>query len=122
MFKRVSLFSLLECFFKREHNDGSHLENNIEEESSQCHMYTAPPLPSIVRIILYLIISMFEKEIANNRNNFQADKNDAQHLALPFENPFSQLTNGFLGKTCVANNENNKSRPGIIIQYFLISF
>lgn len=35
-----------------------------------------------------------------NQINLQINKNDTENIILPLENPFPQLTNGFLGKDC----------------------
>ena len=32
--------------------------------------------------------------------NLQINKSDTENIILPLENPFPQLTNGFLGKDC----------------------
>ncbi|XP_076242087.1 uncharacterized protein LOC143184037 isoform X3 [Calliopsis andreniformis] len=60
----------------RAHNEGSCLESNAEEgKSCECHMCTGPSVSSNV------------------------NKSGTESIELPLENPFSQLTNGFLEDT-----------------------
>ncbi|OAD59262.1 hypothetical protein WN48_09528 [Eufriesea mexicana] len=60
----------------RAHIEGTCLENTIEEgRSCECHMCIGPAVSSTV------------------------NKNDAENMILPLENPFPQLTNGFLEDT-----------------------
>ncbi|KAK9306519.1 hypothetical protein QLX08_002885 [Tetragonisca angustula] len=60
----------------RAHIEGTCLENNIDEgKSCECHMCIGPAISSTV------------------------NKSDAENMLLPLENPFPQLTNGFLEDT-----------------------
>lgn len=84
--------------FKRAHVEGTCLENTIEEgRNCECHMCIGPAISSTVRMLLFLTfvvnIALIIYEI-----NLQINKNDAENMILPLENPFPQLTNGFLGK------------------------
>lgn len=78
-------------------------------------MCIGPAISSSVRIFLFLYCYLFINiTLITNRINLQINKSDAENILLPLENPFPQLTNGFLGK-----NPYNMENSGIYVKYII---